>query len=328
MSYKVPFVNFAAQYKQHESEYIKAIHDVIDRGDLILRKDLQEFEKSIALYLGVKHFIGVASGTDALILSMKAIGIKPGDEVITCSYTFRATIEAILHVGAVPILADTDEDWRKYKTAKTKLIIPAHLEGKVINWIPDVDVDMIEDSCQAIGAKPLTGKTAAYSFYPAKILGCLGDGGGIATNDKDIADMLYRLRNHDKDGWTLVAYNSRLDNIQASFLTVKLHYLPQILTRRLEIANIYNSDLSIPTPPSRSIYQDYIIEVSDRDALAIYLEDNGIQTMKNGYPFPQGVEKKTMARLYEEHSLRLPCNETLTDEQVGYVVEKINKFYV
>lgn len=327
MSYKVPFVDFAAQYNQHKEEYDYVIADVIQRGDLILRQDLEEFERNLAQILDVKHVVGVASGTDALLLSLKAAGVGPGDDVITCSYTFRATIEAIIHAGANPVLVDVGEDWRDYRTERTTAVIPAHLEGAVVDWKAE-DIVMIEDSCQAIGAKPLTGLTACYSFYPAKILGCLGDGGAIATNDDHVANTLRQLRNHDKGQWGRVAYNSRLDNLQAAFLSVKLKYLDEILLRRMEIADTYDEGVkTVKKPVKRGVYQDYIIQVPDRDALAAFLEDAGIQTMKNGYPFPRGIEKKPKAVAYEENSLRIPCNETLTNEQVEYVIEKINEYY-
>lgn len=173
----------------YKYELDRAITDVINRGDLILRRDVDEFEERLAHWLGVKHVVTVANGTDALFLTLKALGVGPGDEVITCSYTFRATLEAIIHVGAKPVLADLDEDWTMYRTTKTKAIIPAHLEGKIVNWEPDGTVYMINDACQAIGGDIPEGNASCYSFYPAKILGCLGDGGAVATNDEWLANM-------------------------------------------------------------------------------------------------------------------------------------------
>jgi len=326
---KVPFVNFGEQYLQHKDEYDKVIQKCITSGKLILQEDLEKFEEDLADYLNVKYVVGVANGTDALMLSLKALGIGEGDEVVTCSYTFRATIEAILHVGATPVLADIGEDWRLYKTAKTQAIIPCHIEGGTVDWIPDKDIYMVEDSCQAIGAKPLTGDTACYSFYPAKILGCLGDGGAIATDDEELAILLRRLRNHDKEEGELVAYNSRLDNIQSAFLKVRLKYLNKILERRREIAQRYDEGLDRPVVvlPPREIYQDYIVRVPNPRALKNYLEEKGVQTMLNGYPFPTGYRKGKETCLYEGQSLRLPCNETLTDKQVDYVIKKVKEFY-
>lgn len=329
MSYRVRFVDYAAQYHQHQDELDDAWFGCIERGDLILREDLERFEKNLAKFLGVKHVIGVASGTDALVLTLRALNIGAGDEVIVPSYTFRATVEAVLQVGATPVLVDKGEDWKKAKTKKTKVIIPAHLEGEIVHWTPDADVLMIEDACQAIGAKELTGIAAAYSFYPAKILGCLGDGGAIATNDDKLADTLYKMRNHCKGEWDSVGTNSRLDNIQAAILDVRLKYLPQALLRRKEIARRYDTGLALGVvgrPVVREIYQDYIIFVKDRDGLYDYLESKGIQTMKNGYPFPAVVQKLPETIKYEEHTLRIPCNETLSNEQIEYVIESINEY--
>lgn len=326
MSYKVPFVDYPAQYNAHKEELDEAISSVIQRGDLILRQDGEDFEKSLANFLNVKHVIAVANGTDALHLALIALGVGEGDEIITTSYTFRATVEASLRTGAKVILADLNEDWRLYKTENTVAIIPAHLEGCIVPWEPDEGIHMIEDSCQAIGGKAQTGIMACYSFYPAKILGCLGDGGAIATNDDDLAHELRQYRNHDKGERSFrIAYNSRLDNLQASVLNVRLKYLQEALTRRKEIGYLYEG-LKLATPPLRDIYQDYIIKIDNPTALAKFLDDNGIQTMKNGYDFPLFMPKKPKAEHYEEHSLRLPCNETLTDEQVLYVVEKVNEY--
>ena len=328
---KVPFVSYSLQYQAHKDEYDKAIQSCLERGDLILRKDLEDFEKNLADFLGVEEVVGVASGTDALLLSMKMLDIGKGDEVITSSYTFRATVEAILHTGATPVLADIDEDWRYYETDRTKAIIPCHLEGRISDWKLDSmsrNIHMIEDACQAIGAKKQDGIFACYSFYPAKILGGFGDGGAIATNRKDLAAKLRTFRNHDKGSWHKVAYNSRLDNVQAAFLSVKLKYLPDILKRRKEIALMYEQ-LKDPVkkPELREVYQDYIVEVPDPQKLQKHLAEKGIDTMLNGYPFPSAQKKKFETCRYENQSIRLPCNETLTNTQVEFVIETINAYY-
>lgn len=325
--YKVPFVDFYGEYKLFEKEHKSAIQSVIARGALILQEDLELFEKELAEFLGVKHVIGVANGTDALFLSLKSLGVGPGDEVITCSYTFRATLEAILHTGAKPVLVDIGESWEQYRTERTKAIIPAHLEGKVLDWnLPD-DIPVINDACQALGAKTPPAYASCYSFYPAKILGCLGDGGAVATDHDELAEWLRRVRNHDKVHGELVAWNSRLDNLQAAILRVRLSHIMQILGIRKGIAQKYDEGLNIETPEPREIYQDYIIKVEDPKALKDFLEFDGIQTMLNGYPFPTGYQKKPMTVEYENHTLRLPCNETLDYNQVDYVIDRVNEYF-
>lgn len=303
---------------------------VLAKGDLILREDLEEFEKNLAEYLGTKYAVGVASGTDALILTLKALGIT--GEVLVPSYTFRATVEAVVHAGATPVLVDMGDDWRDYKTEATQAIIPAHIAGEILDWEPDDDVVMIEDAAQAIGASEVKGIAATYSFYPAKILGCYGDGGAVATNDENLYNELLKLRNHYKGGWEKVAYNSRLDNLQAAVLNLKLKYLPYDIARRKEIAEMYDKELSliVETPKQREVYQDYIIRCANKfecDSLFKFLAGEGIETMKNGYPFPTKYPKGLKAQEYEDESLRLPCNPELEDEEVKYVIKKIKEFY-
>lgn len=258
------------------------------------------------------------------------------DEILVPSYTFRATLEAVHHVGARPVLYDLDGRFEHLITKKTAGIIPAHLEGFVREDMEEVadftrrsGLTLIEDSCQAIGASPLHGVSAAYSFYPAKILGCLGDGGAVATNDPQMYEYLRKLRNHFKDDWRAgYGYNSRLDNIQAAVLNVKLKHLPSYLFRRKAIALKYDKGLvGVGLPPVRDIYQDYVITLPNpetRDRIHGYLADNGIQTMKNEYPFP--IEKGLMAEAYEMCSLRIPCTPEHTDEEIEYVIETINSY--
>lgn len=327
----VRFFDPAKAYLRIKAEIDGVMQDVLERGDLILRKDVEDFEKNLAIYVGAKYAVAVASGTDALILSLIAAGIKPGDEVMVSSYTFRATVEAVHHVGAIPVLYDLDGEIKI--GPKTKAVIACHIAGEV-NMTPGFaetlksqGVQLIEDACQAIGAAPIQGVTACYSFYPAKILGCYGDGGAIATNDPAIADELRKLRNHYKGDWSKYAYNSRLDNIQAAVLNVKIKYLPEDINRRKEIAETYDRLLKgVGLPKVRTVYQDYIITHPKRDELKSFLSGAGIETLENTYPFPEGLEKGTWTKAYEAMSLRIPCNPDLTDEEVAYVVGKINEY--
>jgi dTDP-4-amino-4,6-dideoxygalactose transaminase len=331
---QVKFFDPGLNYVKHRNEMRDAMDYVLAKGDLILRGDVEEFEQKFADYVGTKYAVGVASGTDALILSLKAAGVRAGDEVIAPSYSFRATVEAIHHVGAKPVLVDLGEDWQKYITPHTKAVIPAHIAGEVLDWEPVEGITMIEDACQAVGAAPVKGLTACYSFYPAKILGCYGDGGAIATNDKQIYDHLKIMRNHYKGDWGPYGYNSRLDNLQAAVLNIKLKYLPEAIKRRKEIAVKYDeglATLAIGRPVTRETYQDYIIVLEtpeDVENLSRHLSLKGIETMRNGYPYPGELTKGPKTERYEACSLRLPCHPDLTDEQVQYVIDAINEPWI
>lgn len=322
------------QYKALEVEIDAAIKRVCTNGDLILRQDVDEFEEKLAKFLGVDHVISVASGTDALLLSLKAYGIGAGDEVLVPSYTFRATVEAVHHAGATPVLYDLDGEYEHLLTDKTAAIIPCHLEGrlwddmlKVLQFADANDMVVIEDACQAIGNLVL-GDAACYSFYPAKILGCFGDGGAIATNDMELAERLRKMRNHYKGAWGEgYGYNSRLDNLQAAVLNVKIKYLYENLARRRQIAERYDRELQgVGKPPKRDVYQDYVISVPKRDELQDFLKEKGIETVANEYPFPDDLTKGSLTRSYEAYSLRIPCTPEHTDEEVERVIEAINEY--
>lgn len=332
MSSKIRFFNPGLAYQALKHEIDPVINRVLTNGDLILRQDVEDFEQSLARYVGTKYAVAVASGTDALFLTLKALGIGRGDEVICPSYTFRATVEAIHQTGAIPVLTDLGEDWRQYRTDHTRAIIPAHIAGDTLEWLPEPGILMIEDACQAIGAKRVEGIAACYSFYPAKLLGCYGDGGGIATNDEELYKELKGMRNHYKDDWKPYGWNSRLDNLQAAVLNVKIKHLPASIWRRKIIASEYDKGMPsvIERPKLRNVYQDYIVAFkseSERDAVQAFLADKGIETMKNGYPFPEHSPKGARTMDYESRSLRLPCNEVLTDEEVKTIIDELHEYY-
>jgi len=293
MKYRVPFVNYPLQYKKIKKEIDKAIFGCLNKGDLIFRKDTEEFEKNFAKFIGTKYGISCDSCTGAMFLSLFALGVGKGDEVITVSHTYVATIDVIWHCGATPVLIDVGEDMEmntdlleKAITSKTKAIIPVHLDGRMCNMEKIMKIArkyklyVIEDTAQAVGAK-FKGKpagsfgiTGCFSFYPAKILGSFGDGGMICTSNKNLAEKLYLLRDHgekpsylrkprDKDKIYFFGFNSLLDNIQAAVLNVKLKHLPTWIKRRREIASIYNQglknikEIQLPVPPSeRGPYYD------------------------------------------------------------------------
>ncbi|MBL7142507.1 MAG: DegT/DnrJ/EryC1/StrS family aminotransferase [Candidatus Pacebacteria bacterium] len=293
MKFKVPFVNYQLQYQNSKKEMDNVIQGVLSRGDLILRQDVEEFEKNLALVAGTKYAVGLNSGTDALILSLRAAGIGPGDEVITVSHTFLASIAAIVHVGAKPILIEVKEDFtidvdkiEEVLTEKTKAIMPVHLNGRVCQMDKLMDIAkkhnliVVEDAAQALEAKfkgkraGSFGKAGCFSFYPAKILGAYGDAGGVTTDDKEIAEKIRLFRDHGQKtpapeqarygvkktevvcyGWT-----ARLDNLQAAVLNAKFKYLPEWIKRRREIAAIYDKGLrdvsGIELPPAPAFAED------------------------------------------------------------------------
>lgn len=366
MNHKVPFVNYPLAYHHLEKEIDAAIKDVLNRGDLILRKDVEEFEKKLADFLGVKQAVGVNSGTDALIFALRAAGIGPGDEVITVSHTFVASIAAVIQVGAKPILVDIREDFNMdidkiedLITDKTKAILPVHLNGRACQMDVLMEIAqknnlvVIEDAAQALGAKfggkmvGSFGLAAGYSFYPAKLLGAFGDGGAVATNDEELAEKVRLYRNHGQKPPQIVCYGetSRLHNIQAAILNVKFKYLPEWIKRKREIASIYNQGLSgipeVKLPPSPNsdgryfdIYQNYVIKAQKRDELFSFLKDKGVETLIKD---PIAVHHHPNLRLshfklpYTEklakEVISLPIYPELTQEQIDYVINCVKEFY-
>jgi len=322
---KVRFVDFGQQYEDHKREYDHAIQRCLTMGRLVLQDELENFEKNLAEFLGMKYAVGVASGTDALKIALRC---KDLDTFVTTSgYTFKATHEAIWENGARPEMVDVDENRLAHDVN-----VPVHIEGMVA----PSEHAIVEDACQAIGAEGIGySGTACYSFYPAKILGGLGDGGAIVTNDKKLADKARLLRHHwQTDENEEMGYCSRLDNINAAFLNVKLQHLPDILQRRKEIAMRYKTlsgVVDLPFYQEGRVWQDYVIETDDSEELAMWLTSNGIQTLGQGMTPPhiaQKTGKKLMMtdKLYKR-MLRLPCNETLSDAQVDFVIEKVKEYY-
>jgi len=309
--WKVRFFNYPAQFQKQSEEYMKIIKEVLYRGSYILGEELERFEENLANFVGTKYAIGVSNCTDALLLSLIAVGISKGDEVITVSHTFVATVEVIKFLGAEPIFADITEDHNmdvesveKIITPKTKAIIPVQLNGRVCSRMDKLieiankyNIFVIEDSAQALGAKYESknagtfGITGNFSFYPAKILGAFGDAGAIVTNDKEIAKKIRKLRNHGRDKSAEVelwGLNCRMDNLQAAILDYKLQFLPDNIKKRREIAMLYHQGLSdveqLRLPPSPSeeskhydVFQNYEIEAENRDNLMNYLRKHGIE---------------------------------------------------
>lgn len=325
---RVPFVDLRAQYQAIQREIRRALDEVLASNAFILGAPVVAFEEAFARYCGVRHCIGVANGTDALRLTLEALGVGPGDEVITAANTFLATAEAIVHARARPVLVDTDP--RTYTinvdqietsiTPRTKAVIPVHLYGQPADMDPILKIAekyglyVIEDAAQAHGATykgrkvGSIGHAACFSFYPAKNLGAYGDAGAIVTNDDRIALSVRKLRNHggiEKYQHDLIGYNSRLDTLQAAVLLVKLQYLDEWNRRRREHARLYDELCStipgIITPhvpeEARHVYHLYVLrlEAGSRDELRAYLKAQGIET---GVHYPQPIHWTPAFREY------------------------------
>jgi len=366
--YKVPFVSYPEHYRSLWDEVMGAVKEVLSKGDLILREQLRQFEANIASFVGVKHAVGVNSGTDALYLSLRTAGIGPGDEVITVAHTFVATVSVIVHLRAIPILVDIGEDYNmdmtqveEAITPRTKAIIPVHLNGrlcdmeKLMRVATKHNLIVIEDAAQALGASfdgrkaGSFGLTGCFSFYPAKILGGAGDGGIMLTNDKEIAEKVYLLRDHgvQRASGDILYYgfNSRLDNLQAAILDVKLKHLPHWIERRRELAILYHQGLSdlqyikLPPPPNSQgryfdVYTNYVIRARERDKLAMHLKECGIEILIS-WPKPMHHQQALglshfrlpMTEQISREALSLPLIPELSNKQVEYVIESIHNFY-
>jgi len=362
---KVGFVNYPRQYKKIEAEIDAAIKRTLENGDLILRHDVDEFESTLAAFLGVKYVIGTNSCTDSLILSLKAAGMKSGDEVITVSHTFFATVEAIVHCGAKPILVDVADDFlmdmdkvEAAITPATKAVIPVHLNGRVCDMdkleaiCRKHNLIIIEDSAQALGATfnnkkgGSIGLAGCFSFYPAKILGAFGDGGAVATNNESFAEKIRLLRNHgvkNKTEFVLYGFTSRLDNLQAAVLNVKLKHLNDWLNRRREISERYYQGLGMVSglvlPPKSDdkhfdVYQNYVLRAQRRDELAAFLKTNGVEILiKDPLPlhFHPAIGLSGFSLPYSEELAKkvisLPMYPELENEEIDYVIAKVRAFY-
>jgi dTDP-4-amino-4,6-dideoxygalactose transaminase len=370
---KVDFINssYRRYYKDHKAQIMKALDKCFSKGDFILREDCDKFEKNLADFCGAKYAVGVNSGTDALKISYRALGCKPGDEVITVGHTFIASIEEIVHLGAKPILIDVGEDGlmnvdqiEAAITDKTVGIVPVHLSGKVCDMprimkiAKEHNLWVVEDACQALGAylgekKAGTfGDTGCFSFISPKTLGGAGDAGGIITNDRSVYEKLLLLRNH----WNITqnallghqprapktmdwGYNSRLDNIQAAILNIKIKYYPRMLKRRRQIAMRYNQGLKdlpvvLPVQQPKQIYQEYIIKTDDIWKFKKYMETKGVEllvrdTTPNHKMPGLGLEHFNLpvTEKIAKELVRLPIYPELTDSEVDYVIKCVRGFY-
>jgi dTDP-4-amino-4,6-dideoxygalactose transaminase len=344
---EIPLVDLKAQYRTIKDEVRAAIDEVLEGMQLTIGPNVKAFDQEFAAFCGAKHAIGVGSGTDALQLIIRSLGISAGDEVITVSHTFFATVEAILYSGARPILVDVDE--RTFNmdlaavtqaiTPRTKAIMPVHLYGRTVDLRPllalarDHGLQIIEDACQAHGAlldtgakAGASGRAAAFSFYCSKNLGAYGEAGSITTNDDTLAAELRSLREHGQSTryyHPVVGYNARLDELQAAILRIKLRRLPEWNARRQAIARHYNERLAgsgaiLPEIPEggRHVFHVYAIRVpaERRDALRQQLSERGIGTGVH-YPVPIHLQEASAFLGYRRGDL--PVTERLAGEVVS-----------
>jgi dTDP-4-amino-4,6-dideoxygalactose transaminase len=362
----IPFVDLAIQSDRLRRDIAAAIEEAVDDRQFILGHHVQSFEKAFADYCGADECVSAGSGTEALHLTLRALDIGRGDEVITAANTFIATALAIAYTGATPVLVDADPDDYTIQpelieeaiTSRTKAILPVHLYGQPADLPAIVQVAerhglfVVQDACQAHGArlndKPLAdyGTAACYSFYPSKNLGAFGDGGAIVTNDETLADRLRMLRNYGqrtKNDYVMFGFNSRLDTLQAAILEAKLPYLDAANAQRRAAADRYrellqDSGVILPAerPDVRHVYHLFVVRHPQRDELMAHLQAAGVQCGIH-YPTPiHEIEPFHGARTVSEGApvssqlakqiLSLPMYPGISDDALQYVSKAIKSF--
>lgn len=361
----IPFFDASAQTSELMAEIRPAMERVIRSQRFILGEEVAAFEREIAAYLGVRHAIGVSSGTDALTIALSALGVGEGDEVITTPYTFFATTGAILRVGATPVFVDIEPDSfnldaarvTEAVTPRTRAILPVHLFGQVANMqalraiATHHGLALVEDAAQALGAAEhavragALGDLGCFSFFPTKNLGAFGDGGLVTTNDERLAELCRSLRSHGFGAKHLsqrLGGNYRLDALQAAILRVKLPHLEGFNARRRHNARHYleaaTSSLSLPRelPGRTHVYNQFVVRSRERDALAAHLSACGIRT-EHYYPFPIHLQPACArfgyragafpeAEAAARQSLALPIFPELEGWMLSAVVEALNSF--
>lgn len=344
----VPFLDLTTQYKDLETEWLAAIRETGNRGSFVLGPHVQAFEKEFAEVVGVKHAIGVANGTDSLYLSLRALGIGPGDEVITTPFTFFASAETIDMVGATPVFADILPDSfcldpvsvRAKITTRTKAILPVHIfghpaeMGEIMEIASKHKLAVVEDCAQAFGATHngkvvgAMGDTGSFSFYPTKVLGCYGDGGMITTNRDDLNEHIRRLRNHGAAKPFIhveIGMNSRLDEIQAALLRLKLKRIQADIAGRQQVAAEYTQRLAgsavkTPSLPKNGThaFNLYTVRIpKKRDAVRQALTDAQIGTSQC---YPQGLHLQDVYKKLGYQPGSLPACEHASTETLSLPV--------
>jgi len=314
MALRIPLYDTVTENRQFASDFHAALDRVLASGRFALGNELTEFESALARYCGTTHAVGLKSGTDALILTLKALGVGSGDEVVTTAFTFFASVEAILQVGARPVFADIEptslclspDACAAALTPATRAVLLVHVFGHCANteyfqsMCEENNIKLVEDAAQAIGATWNKGKLGSFgaagtfSFYPTKNLAALGDAGAVVTSDEELADKLRQLRSHGRDATgrhACLGYNSHIDELQAAFLRIKLEKLEAELTRRRELAARYDAELPPEVRRVRgadgclSNYHQYAVRTDRRDALRQFLAEQGIGA-GDYYPVP------------------------------------------
>jgi dTDP-4-amino-4,6-dideoxygalactose transaminase len=364
---RIPYVNVAAQHAEIKAELLAAMAAVIDKGQFILGDEVGEFERRFAERCGVRYAVALNSGTDALVLALRALGIGPGDEVITVPNTFVATASCIVQVGARPVFVDVREDYNmdptqleRVITIKTRAILPVHLTGRPADMDPILKVArayqlrVVEDGAQAMLAEyrgrsvGSFGDAGCFSLHPLKTLGACGDAGVVTTNSEEMCHKLRLLRNHglrSRDDCAMWGSNSRLDTLQAAILLVKLNYLEAWTEQRRSHAAYYQKRLRaidalrLPAdqPHEKSVYHTFIIQAGRRDDLRSYLAEHGVETAVH-YPIPLHLHQAAADLGYPAGSfpvaerqaariLSLPIYSELAPDGLEYIVQTVREFY-
>jgi dTDP-4-amino-4,6-dideoxygalactose transaminase len=363
--YDVPYSALAEQAAEMKTELVEAFVGVLDSGRYVLGPELAAFEGEFAGYCGARLALGVGSGTCALHLALRALGLRPGDEVITAANSFVATAAAIVHAGGQPVFADIGPDLNidasavaTAVTPHTRAIIPVHLTGRPADMPALLEVAerhnlvVIEDAAQAVGARlhgqmvGTMGRAACFSLHPLRNLHAFGDGGMVTTSDRDLLERLHRLRNHglrSRDQCELWGFNSRLDEVQAALLRVQLRHLDRWTDERRRLAARYNQRLApfveVPRegPDEFHVYQTYVVQAERRDELRRFLTDNGVEVMvpRFGLTPLQPAARKLGYRAEQFPNaakaaaccLSLPIYPGLTEVQQDRVVDLVERYY-
>jgi dTDP-4-amino-4,6-dideoxygalactose transaminase len=367
MSTQVPFFEYPRLWSDDREEFLSIIDNVSSSGGFILQKAVSDFESELANYAGSNYAVGVGNATDGMEIFLEAIGVNPGDEIIISSHTMLATASAIKVAGGVPIPVDIGTDnlisiqaVEDAITPNTVGIMPTQLNGRICDMDAILAIAkkhglfVVEDAAQALGAKykgqhaGTFGLASDISFFPAKVLGCLGDAGGVLVNDKDLYHQIFQLHDHGRDidgevrRW---GRNSRLDNIQAAILSHKLKTYDKVIARRREAAKMYQdrlgmlNELQLPAPPSMTsdnfdVYQNYELTADNRDELKTFLSEKNIGTLiqwggKAVHQFTQLGFNQVLpdTERFFERCIMLPMNVFISDTDVDYICESVTEFY-
>ena len=367
MTKKVPFFEYPRLWSNDKKEFLSIIDSVSASGGFILQKAVSDFESELASYAGSNFSVGVGNATDGMEIFLEAIGINPGDEIIISSHTMLATASAIKVAGGTPVPVDIGidnlisvQEIEEAITSNTVGIMPTQLNGRVCDMdaisaiAKKHNLFIVEDAAQALGARykgqhaGTFGLAGAISFYPAKVLGCLGDAGGVLVNDKDLYHKIYQIHDHGRDiDGEVVRWgrNSRLDNIQAAILSFKFKTYDNVIKRRREIAQMYQDrlksleELQLPPAPSVDsdnfdVYQNYELQADRRDDLKDYLSEKNIGTLiqwggKGIHQFTQLGFNQVLPDTdkFFKRCIMLPMNIFISDSDVDYICESVSEFY-